>query len=266
MGKYDQLGHYLLTTRQAKVDLTFSQIESILGFALPKSAYTYSEWWSNTGHSHADSWVKAGYLTKDIRVHSHIMHFVKASEQKSIIAENRQASMQKGASVKSTVRTEHVAVPQQSQLHLCGYDFLFVQYLIPESENGHVKEFHPENAYGKKNNLPLLANGSGPFCRFSIQAPPSPGVYLWIVDSEIIYIGETVNLLQRFNTGYGNISPRNCYIGGQSTNCKMNKVVLQSCKQGKKIALYFHETENYKQVELNLLTQINTKYNVKDNH
>ena len=44
-------------------------------------------------------------------------------------------------------------------------------------------------------------------------------------DGQIIYIGETAGLRQRFNMGYGNISPRNCYVGGQSTNCKMNKIV-----------------------------------------
>ena len=98
-----------------------------------------------------------------------------------------------------------------------------------------------------------------------IDVEDVPGVYLWIVDDEIIYIGETKNLRKRFNTGYGNISPRNCYLGGQSTNCKMNKVVLEYFEAGKQIKLYFLKTNDYKKVELELLSKICTRYNVKDN-
>ena len=82
---------------------------------------------------------------------------------------------------------------------------------------------------------------------------------------QIIYIGETVNLKRRFNVGYGKISPRNCYMGGQSTNCKMNKVVMEYYKCGKPISLYFHQTEDHKYVELDLLKKIETRYNAKDN-
>ena len=114
--------------------------------------------------------------------------------------------------------------------------------------------------------LPLmLPRGGGPFCRFSIQAPQAPGVYLWVAEGQLLYIGETVNLRQRFNTGYGAISPRNCYAGGQSTNCKMNQVVLDYYNRGTPIQLYFFPTQRYKQVELELLGKLNTPYNVKDN-
>ena len=65
--------------------------------------------------------------------------------------------------------------------------------------------------------------------------------------------------------GYGRIAPRNCYVGGQSTNCKMNKVVLSLYEQGKTVDLYFYKTTDYKHVELELLGKIKTPYNVKDN-
>lgn len=145
------------------------------------------------------------------------------------------------------------------------YEFQFIQRLIPECENGLIKEYAPQNQYANHDNLPVGPNGSGTFCRFSIQAPAAPGVYLWVVAGDIIYIGETANLSKRFNSGYGNISPRNCYIGGQSTNCKMNKVVMEYYKKGQMIDLYFLPTEDYKQIELSLLRRIHTKYNVKDN-
>ena len=45
----------------------------------------------------------------------------------------------------------------------------------------------------------------------------------------------------------------------------MNKVALQLFLQGKEIEIYFYETEEYKNVERDLLQRINTKYNQKNN-
>ena len=143
--------------------------------------------------------------------------------------------------------------------------FHFVQSLVPDCENGHILKDYPQKRYDNREHLPLNAYGSGAFCHFTVQAPPVPGVYLWIFRGEILYIGETVNLQQRFNIGYGSISPRNCFAHGQSTNCKMNKVVMEYFQKGHPIQLYFYETDDNKNVELDLLNQIYTKYNVKDN-
>lgn len=166
---------------------------------------------------------------------------------------------------KSLQRWQEIVTENRDIIALFGYDFYYIQQLIPECVNGKVKEYYPQNNYTNKDNLPLLYYGSGAFCRFSIDAPSISGVYLWVVESEIIYIGETFDLRQRFNVGYGNISPRNCYVGGQSTNYKMNKVVMEYYKKGKPVNLYFYATPNYKHVELEMLGRIRTKYNVKDN-
>ncbi|MBQ8984608.1 GIY-YIG nuclease family protein [Candidatus Saccharibacteria bacterium] len=148
---------------------------------------------------------------------------------------------------------------------ICGYPFRFIQQLIPDCQNGVVIKYHPQENYINRKNLPLSKYGDGSFCHFTINAPSSSGVYLWIANEEIIYIGETQDFAKRFNAGYGNISPRNCYIGGQNTNCKMNKVVMEYYEKHTPIELYFFETEQYKQVELELLSCYNTKYNTKDN-
>lgn len=152
-------------------------------------------------------------------------------------------------------------------ISLNGYEFKYLQSLSPErSEDGSIKLFHPQNDYDNIKNLPLSKYGSGSFCKFSINADEVPGVYIWIVDDEIIYIGETVNLMSRFNHGYGVIHPRNCYVGGQSTNCKMNKVVLENVLNNKEVKIYFYQTPDYKAVEFYLLKNLRTKYNVKDNY
>lgn len=145
-----------------------------------------------------------------------------------------------------------------------GHDFFFIQTLVPERElNGRVKQYYPQEAYENKGELPLLDVGEGPFCRFSVQAGAWSGVYLWVADGEILYIGETVNLANRFNVGYGHISPRNCYAGGLSTNCRMNQVVLDYFERGRIIALFFCPTADHKALERELLAKRHTKFNVE---
>lgn len=64
------------------------------------------------------------------------------------------------------------------------------------------------------------------FCKMIIEGDYEySGIYLWTLDDELVYIGQTKNLNDRFKNGYGNISPRNVFYGGQSTNCKMNYVM-----------------------------------------
>ena len=149
---------------------------------------------------------------------------------------------------------------------MLGYNFTFMCKLEPIlDEDGKVAQYYPQNLYKNDKNLPLHQYGKESFCKFSPKLKPIKGVYLWVVNNEVIYIGETDNLEKRFRQGYGNVSPRNCFKGGQSTNCKMNKVALQLFLQGKEIEIYFYETEEYKNVERELLQRINTKYNQKNN-
>ena len=107
--------------------------------------------------------------------------------------------------------------------------------------------------------------GAGAFCHFSINAPHAAGVYLWVFGNDLLYVGRTKDLAQRFNQGYGNISASNCYIGGTITNCRMNKLLLEFYEQGKIISLYFYKTRKYKLLERKILQAIKTPYNLKDN-
>jgi hypothetical protein len=54
------------------------------------------------------------------------------------------------------------------------------------------------------------------------------GIYFYYINSEIKYIGRCKdNMKNRINTGYGKISPKNCFKDGQSTNCKVNSLVTK---------------------------------------
>ncbi|MBI4367231.1 MAG: hypothetical protein HY543_10465 [Deltaproteobacteria bacterium] len=68
MSKYEPLPQFLGSVGGAAHRMTFSEIERILGFKLPKSAYEHEAWWSNnaTGHSHARAWLKFGWRTEAV--------------------------------------------------------------------------------------------------------------------------------------------------------------------------------------------------------
>ena len=263
MSKYYPLCEYLSKCEHTHIELTFKEIEQIIGFQLPKSANSYSAWWANSGHTHSSIWTDAGYIVETLNLSAK-----KVSFSKNMILKLPKTNKKNTAVRKETIISVKPVLLQDNAdiINIHGYDFQFLQRILPDCDtDGCIIKFFPQERYDNKDNLPLLDNGNGAFCHFSIDVSSCAGVYLWVVDKEIIYIGETENLHHRFNMGYGNISPRNCYKGGQSTNCKMNKLVLELYEQGKNIDLYFYETANYKVVERELLKRINTPYNVKDN-
>ena len=103
---------------------------------------------------------------------------------------------------------------------------------------------------GAGQDLPLNRYGNRPFCNFRIPgAIKNSGVYILTVNDEVRYVGECANLSFRFNAGYGNLSPKNCFKGGQETNCRVNNLMLTATQADERISLWFFPTENYKAVE-----------------
>ena len=68
MSKYEPLPQFLASLAGTSHRMSFSEIERVLGFKLPKSAYQHEAWWSNnaTGHSHARAWLKFGWRTEAV--------------------------------------------------------------------------------------------------------------------------------------------------------------------------------------------------------
>ena len=58
---YHALEHYLAIQVNRVVLLTFSEIEEIIESSLPFSAHNRDQWWSSSGHSHAQTWERSGY-------------------------------------------------------------------------------------------------------------------------------------------------------------------------------------------------------------
>lgn len=66
MGKYSKLGMYLGNQKGTRVQLTFSEIDDILGFSLPPAARNHPAWWTNDKNRiHAmDGWLGHGWKAK----------------------------------------------------------------------------------------------------------------------------------------------------------------------------------------------------------
>lgn len=143
-------------------------------------------------------------------------------------------------------------------------NFELVCPIEPErNTDGTIKEFLPQSRYPNRKNLLLNKYGNGPFCKFKIPSTiKSCGVYAIMVDGTLKYIGECTNLSSRYNAGYGNISPRNCYIGGQETNCRINNLIFRAISEGESTILWFHATAEYKKLETELRASERPKWNL----
>ena len=143
------------------------------------------------------------------------------------------------------------------------YIFSKAASLKPDCElNGEIAEFMPQSKYKHKEHSSLHKYGRGPFCRFRITTDlPFQGVYMLTENGNIAYIGEYEDLSARINMGYGQISPRNCYEGGQRTNCKINTLIFRAAQGGNEIDLWFLRTDNRKSIERELIDQFKPHWN-----
>lgn len=131
------------------------------------------------------------------------------------------------------------------------YQFTQVGSIEPEHlEDGSVKPFHPQARFNNERGIALHNYGAGPFCKFRIaRGIKAAGIYIVTQDEAPVYVGQAINLDKRWSSnGYGGISPRNCFHGGQQTNCRLNNLIFEAKINGRDLTLWFHETANDKTV------------------
>jgi hypothetical protein len=68
MSRYDKLKQFLKNAKGTDVDMSFAQIEAVLGRALPPSALKHRAWWSNNPDNNVmtQAWLAAGYQSCDV--------------------------------------------------------------------------------------------------------------------------------------------------------------------------------------------------------
>ena len=275
------------------VTMKFEELRELLG-SWTDSAEKHQAWWSGKDRQHLQPLFVAGYKARPDLKNKEVT-FVKVSGttarsnsgvkscsapkcNKKNCNNNKQLADENMKKVKvETVGNQKILTVTNENDKEQVFVFEFVDDIRPERDQNGIIEYAPkEEYYNNRKDRPLNKHGKGPFCTFSIaNAPAESGVYLWIIQNpvepitenneNIIYIGETENFKKRFGEGnYGRISPRNCYKGGQSTNCKMNHMVWCESKRNT-ISIYFYATPHHEEVEKILLSSIKTKYNVKNN-
>ncbi|MDE0415584.1 MAG: hypothetical protein OXI95_01435 [bacterium] len=78
-GKYSPLYRRLAGTEGPNWRVSFSEIETILGFTLPDSARLHRPWWANQsrggGHSHSLAWQAAGWRTSEVDLDAETLIF-----------------------------------------------------------------------------------------------------------------------------------------------------------------------------------------------
>jgi hypothetical protein len=83
-GKYSPLYKWLneQPSEKTAIELSFRQIEKIIGSTLPRSAFQYEAWWldksANTRHMQAVAWLEAGWRVVNLSLRSRRVSFVRA--------------------------------------------------------------------------------------------------------------------------------------------------------------------------------------------
>jgi hypothetical protein len=90
VSKYEPLPQFLASVGGVAHRMSFIEIERILGFKLPKSAYQHEAWWSNnaTGHSHARAWLKFGWRTESVDLSARKVTFQRTAQADTARAES----------------------------------------------------------------------------------------------------------------------------------------------------------------------------------
>jgi hypothetical protein len=128
----------------------------------------------------------------------------------------------------------------------------FLQYLKEKNDLLYSKFL---NKYGDQHYSNFLISDS--------KILNQKGLYLYCINGEIMYIGKTINSFEkRINNGYGNISPKNCYLDGQSTNCHINSLVTEN-KDNIKLYLLPLTDDNLNEIEKYLIQHYKPKWNIQ---
>ncbi len=125
----------------------------------------------------------------------------------------------------------------------------------------------PHLRFDNRRGVKLNPYGFGPFSRLiAPRLPDAPGAYAVTSGAgDVLYVGRARDLLMARwgRRGYSVIDPRNCYVGGQSTNCHINGLVTAGLVAGQRFALWYHLIDQPDDLERRLLGVLRPPWNVR---
>lgn len=151
-------------------------------------------------------------------------------------------------------------------MNLEGYEFSFASSIdAARDEAGRLLNYTAHERFANPKGLRLNAYGAGPFVHLKLDVlPKTPGVYVVAEHERTLYVGRAASLSERWGRrGYSVIDPRNCFVGGQSTNCRVNGLVAGRLAAGASLDLWIHETYETRLVEAELIGAIRPPWNIQ---
>lgn len=203
-GKYLPLYEHLSGLEMRDWRASFAEIEQILGFTLPKSAYSYPAWWSNgSGMPHSAMWLDAGWRTSDLNLTRKTVHF---SRDRSARA-RRNAAGQSSDSPDARNAKRPITPAKKGESYELGLRYNWI-------ESGE---------------LTLDAQSRLVFPKLLVD----PGIYRFRLAKDgqaSVYIGESDNLPRRFQH-YRTPGP------SQATNIRLNRIFVDALGSGHRISV-----------------------------
>lgn len=161
-----------------------------------------------------------------------------------------------------------IAACKTPKMELLGMSFNLAGPLGAERESsGEFRLDQPHERFANPRGLRLHAYGLGPFVRLIVPLlPDQPGVYAVCEEQgEVLYIGRARDSLRRRwgRQGYSVIDPRNCFVGGQSTNCRLNSLIAARLASADVLLLWYHVIEDPTRLEQELVALIRPPWNIR---
>jgi len=109
--------------------------------------------------------------------------------------------------------------------------------------------------------------GDEVYCSFMIADPSvikKRGVYLYAIGARVRYVGRCLdNFEKRISQGYGRIHPKNCYLDGQSTNCRLNSLIAKHRGSVGFYVCVLDDVSDIKLLESEILESLSPDWNVQ---
>ena len=89
------------------------------------------------------------------------------------------------------------------------------------------------------------------------------GVYAYFDGNILRYIGRCRDSMKkRVNQGYGKIHPKNCYLDGQATNCRLNALISKTSETISLRMCRIEDSSEVERVESSLIQRHNPDWNI----
>jgi hypothetical protein len=214
MSKYEPLKRFLESIQPTVnvESLTFGEIEGVLGFKLPKSAYEHRAWWSNQtfpeDHPHAQFWLEAGWMVDSVDQLDTRVHFRRTTSKSTQKVDQSIGSTKHSYHPPKAVIEQNVGRSQPRKdlqlLLMLGFEEVGRWFL-----DGNSVQFRLAKSENERNIL-----------------------YAFVVQGNVQYIGKSTMTLSGRMNGYRNPDPT------QTTNINNNARIRELLQKGTPVQIF----------------------------